>query len=461
LILAWGSPPAPAESRADETFPAYGLTIQSPPLENVEVTRQAGDPQDRKDEFEALRKCLWTGTLGESEVRIGLYVYEELGPHINEPGDVGSWAVAELRQRTGAFGALEVSYQAGVFGYAPFISIIRAAIREPGQAEPVGSQYVVSGLLENAGYVLHARCQPSLEEAGDRALMKFFERGIAYDGPERDPDWTLDEVRERWLRDAPEDTHKKFVRSLTKPAWAKKVLIRTKHYLILTNSSGGKLFAKKMEENYKKISEIYPFEKVDGRRLMPVFLFRTPDQYYDFYAEIANRSREAARKSKGHAWRDYYATWYEAPADPVHIHECTHQIFRNRLHLSGAGSWFQEGVAEYIETSDNERNIAARLVKQGRHTPLAEFIELRSLLYSSEDDVKGGSAAGVHYKQAALLIEFLRESKFGKDHFQEFLHAAGQVPRNDVAGIEAAFRRVYGVGVDEVDAQWQKYCKRR
>jgi hypothetical protein len=200
---------------------------------------------------------------------------------------------------------------------------------------------------------------------------------------------------------------------------------------------------------------------IEGSRLMPIFLFRTPEQYYEYYAKIADTSIESARKSKGHAWRDYYATWYEAPGDPVHIHECTHQIFRNRLHLSGGGSWLQEGVAEYIETVEYERNNIAREIKKGRHMPLAEFVELKSLLYSSEDGVKGGSAAGQLYKQAALLIEFLRESKFGKKHFDEFVHAMGRVPRNDVGQIEAVFQKVYGADLDEVDAAWQQYCKKR
>ena len=28
--------------------------------------------------------------------------------------------------------------------------------------------------------------------------------------------------------------------------------------------------------------------------------------------------------------KNFYATWYEAPKDPVHIHELTHQLFKNR-----------------------------------------------------------------------------------------------------------------------------------
>lgn len=194
---------------------------------------------------------------------------------------------------------------------------------------------------------------------------------------------------------------------------------------------------------------------------MPVFLFRTPDHYYDYYVQIAKTSRESAEKSAGHAWKDYYATWYEAPNDPTHIHEMTHQIFSNRLRLTGAGSWFQEGVAEYMETVPNERNEAARLVKDGDSTPLRELVVLESLLGSSTSDARGRGGAGEHYKQAALLIEFLRESQFGKGKFGKFLDTMGKVPDSDVEAIEAAFQSVYGVGIDAVETEWREYCAKR
>ncbi len=145
----------------------------------------------------------------------------------------------------------------------------------------------------------------------------------------------------------------------------------------------------------------------------------------------------------------------------MHIHECTHQIFKNRLRLGGGGSWYQEGVAEYIETRENDRNEVARLVKKGRHTPLREFVQLPSLLHSSEDDVRGGSKAADHYKQAALLIEFLSESKFAKAKFKEFLYTVGNLPRGNVELIDASFQDIYGVTIEGLDAEWQKYCKKR
>ena len=102
-----------------------------------------------------------------------------------------------------------------------------------------------------------------------------------------------------------------------------------------------------------------------------------------------------------------------------------------------------------------------RKVKNGDHTSLAEFIKLPSLLYSSKEDNRGGGGAQDHYKQAALLIEFLRESKLGKKHFEDFLHRMGRVPRNHVPGIEAVFQKVYGMSVTEIDEAWQEYCKKR
>ena len=52
---------------------------------------------------------------------------------------------------------------------------------------------------------------------------------------------------------------------------------------------------------------------------MPVFLFKTPDDYYAFYVKKHGVTLEEAKRSAGHASADYYATWYESPTDPTHI----------------------------------------------------------------------------------------------------------------------------------------------
>src|SRR5262249_14356353 len=163
---------------------------------------------------------------------------------------------------------------------------------------------------------------------------------------------------------------------------------------------------------------------------------------------------EEAKRSKGHAWRDYYATWYEAPNDPVHVHEATHQVFSNRLGLGGGGSWFQEGVAEYMSTRPGDRSAVAGQVQKGEHVPPASFSAIPSLLMSSDKDAASGDQAQGNYEEAALLIEFLRESKWAKERFATFLLTIGRLSRDEPAAIQAALEAVYGVPLAELEQRW-------
>src|SRR6185503_19614264 len=127
---------------------------------------------------------------------------------------------------------------------------------------------------------------PELGDSGLKTMRDFLTKNIAYAGPMRDAKWTDDEALERWKKTATEMTLKKF----DKPA-------RTEHYIILTCSSGGKLFGQKMEECYTAIQKMYPFPEVPGRKLMPVFLFRTPDEYYEFFSKVHKITIDDAKRS--------------------------------------------------------------------------------------------------------------------------------------------------------------------
>jgi hypothetical protein len=86
----------------------------------------------------------------------------------------------------------------------------------------------------------------------------------------------------------------------------------------------------------------------------------------------------------------------------------------------------------------------------------------KSLIASgSKNDVSGDDAASGAYAQAALLIEFLRESKFGEEKFVDFLYLMGRVQRGKLDKIEEVFQTVYGMGVEEIDARFQEYCEDR
>ena len=59
------------------------------------------------------------------------------------------------------------------------------------------------------------------------------------------------------------------------------------------------------------------------------------------------------------------------------------------------------------------------------------------------------------------MIEFLRESRFGKEGFPVFLERMGRTRRSEVEAIEAVFEEVYGEDLEGIDEQFMAYCKKR
>jgi len=399
----------------------------------------------------------WTAKLGSASLQIDLYaVPNELPFDFKEPEDVMDMLLDNLRNISNGDASFSFEDQRlveGKFGVCPYGSLARGALHDREGTQETGQLYLLGGLLEMYGYSLEvtATPQPGLDAA--KEIVQFLESGISYKGPLRDPKWPDDEAKARWERDVPEKLQKKLEQ-----------IVRTKHYIIFTDS-GSKTtcekFGEQMEKNFETIRKVFPFEDVPGRKLMPVFLFLTEEGYYAYIARVTGNSEDEVRHTKGVAHGDWYATYFEAKNDPVHIHEGTHQIFTNRLRLPGGGSWFQEGVAEYMSTAKNDRTVAANTVKKGRHLPLIDFIKIKSLLFSPKEDKKGGDEAATHYEIAALLIEFLHDSKFGKDKFQDFVRAVGLSARNSPAAIERAVKAVYGTDLAGLDKQWVEYCKQR
>lgn len=437
---------APTEQAGQvEKVDALGLTLTIP----LEITQlQALAPEEPSSQ----RKAGWSGTLGTQQLWI--YVYgmprEEFG--YVEPDDVCEGIRDHLRQSQDPEFRFEQSeFVRGPFGHASYAALGYGPMHEREKKSVSGTFFVLAGLAEDHGYAIEVESRPALEAPSTAVVLDFLRKGVSCSAKPRDPRWTNEEVEARWLKDAP-------------PALAKKreKPVRTKHYVFLSNTDAAKQMGSTMEKFYSRIQELYPFPEVEGRRLMPVFLFRNPEEYYEFFAAAFQRPLEEAQKSKGVAWSDFYATYYDAPQDPVHIHEATHQIFANRLHLGGGGSWFQEGVAEYASTSASDRTDASNLVKKGRHRKLVEFVTVESLLFSATDeDKRSDDRASSGYSQAALLIEFVMESKWSKPKFQDWLHALGKCPSNDLAAIEQATQKTLGVDLAGFEQKWVEYCKDR
>lgn len=329
----------------------------------------------------------------------------------------------------------------------------------------VGTDAVVCGLTPDFGYMLEIVSAEPLDDAGLAAIETWAAKSVEFTGPKRDPRWTDEEAEERFWRDAPKAITEKLKKRKKKPTIA-----RTEHYIIFTDIGKGTLkgFSKALEENYDQIQSVFPFIEVEGERLMPVFYFVNREHYIDWWVEtLANGDesrRASAERSGGVASGDVYSTYHQAPKATVHIHEQTHQIFRNRLRLGGGGSWFQEGVAEYMSSKPAELGAIKRLSqKEGELVPFEEFMVVPSLLMSSKKGARkdGTSNSGLAYTYAASIIEFTKHSKFGEERFLEWVHAIGKVGRGDLPAIKAATSRVYGVGLPEFEEEFRKYWGKR
>lgn len=241
-------------------------------------------------------------------------------------------------------------------------------------------------------------------------------------------------------------------------AWKKVDVVRSKHYLVLTDGSAGKKFGKILDDDiYKGFFRFYDIDTPKEHRPLFVYLFNTREAYIEFLVRVVGMTHEQASSTGGIAYRDYYATSYTSPRDPIHFHECAHQIMHNLLGLSGGGSWYQEGVAEHYEDEVRHFNREAEtnmLLTTKQAVPLRDLLAAESMLFSAGKDVKGGGGASGMYGQAASVIQLVRESRAFKKKFHDFLFAMGEVPRSDLDEIERVLQETLDVSIDGLEAAW-------
>lgn len=400
-------------------------------------------------------KGIWRGKVGRSQVFMTLFLLSKKRFGFGEPMDVTRLVEGnKSRQSKGdgpRFAFDETRNLPGNFGVTPYGSM---GMQTGYTGTKATSQFfVLGGLLPEAGYALEIQCTPTLDKESRKLLDAFLAEGVTYSGEQRDPRWTEDEAQARWQSDAPDSLLEK----------SKLQILRTKYYLIFTNVGKGTArgFGKKIDEAYETIKKLYPFEDIEGQRLLPLFLFQTKDQYVEWCVKNLGWTAQSARASGGVATGDVYATHHQAPGASVHIHEATHQIFGNRLHLRGGGSWFQEGVASYIDRQGSALSQIKSKAKGKKLIPLRKFFVIRSMLYSAENGVKGDSGAGSSYNQAASVVEFVRHSKFTKSKFHEYIHGIGAVPRGDLPAIEKVLQHLWKVDIEGFEAEYLKYWSKR
>lgn len=405
------------------------------------------------------RRGHWKAVFDGTPVEVQLFTLREAdGFQFDDPSevlDVISWNRGNESRAKGGPGYTFSSDGplAGPFGRVPYGWIAVHDVYTGTKLD--GHEIFYGGITTDAGYYLEFTSREVFDEDKLDAFEVWAAKSVVYTGETIVPEWTDEEVEERWAASAPDKVIEK----------GRREILRTDYYIIFTDlgASTARGFAKKVDENYEKVRSVFPFDDMPGQRLLPIFYFSDSPQYYDWCVKNLSWNREQAERSAGVASGDVYATYHKAIGAPVHIHEQTHQIFKNRLRLGGGGSWFQEGVAEYMSSKPAELGEVKRYAKKGTTTPFEEFMVVPSLLMSSAEGSRkeGGSISGGAYTQAAAIIEFVKHSKFGEDAFLDWVHVMGKVGRGDLPAIKRGINQVYGVSLEDFEAEFREYWSKR
>ncbi len=446
--------PKKAEDRAEDraeakfTLDEFELNVDLSGLEELSGSvRRSGQQRGR-----------WTGKYNGVDVSLDLGALTvKDGFEFSSPSEismiVGNNRGNAVRKKGGSY-SFEISKPLeGKFGYVPYGWL---AAHDTNTGTKIdGYDILLGGVTKAGAYFLDIRIKTRFSDKEWVEFEKWACSVFDYTGEVVDPNWTEEETDARWKRSMPASVEGNNNNHIH----------RTKYYIIFTNvgKSSVRGFGKKADENYEEIQSIFPFDDLPGQKLLPIFYFVNKSEYIDWCVQNISWSAKQAERSAGVASGDKYSTYHQSAVSPTHIHEQTHQIFGNRLHLGGGGSWFQEGVAEYMGTQPSELNEIKQRAKDGKTQPFEELFTVPSLLMSSSGGTRkeGGSVAGGAYTQAGSVIEFAKHSKFGQDKFIEWVHAMGSVGRGDLPAIKRGISAVYDVTLEEFEAEYIAYWSKR
>lgn len=329
----------------------------------------------------------------------------------------------------------------GSYGSSPIAGFASGPLFHWGGEDRAGTLYALSGVLDEQAYLVKVLCQPEPPPLLEDALRRMLQRGVCYTGPLRNPEWSDAELQARWTRDVPDSI-------------ALRRILRTEHYVIMSASSAGSSYVRRLEAAYQRLRALIPFEEHEARRPLPVFVFRDQEDYKEFAAQ------HGVRNTLGHACGDYFAVPYDgAPNASVHAHEAVHQLMRNRVFLVGGGPWLHEGLADYLATPRYERSFAARYVsRNGSPTNLHGMLSAGRFRALAKPGPLGLRPA---YTVSALWWQFFAESRWAQPHFPQILEATALCRPGGQREISAALADVTGVDSEELEKRWLAWCARR
>ena len=227
----------------------------------------------------------------------------------------------------------------------------------------------------------------------------------------------------------------------------------TAHFLVYSDSAavqGG--FPAALEEHYAFVMKALALKEVDEK--LPVYVFQNSTLYTDFCVRFLGTTKTSAEESHGKAGARYFATYYQSSDAATVVHELTHSLFQRSSGVWG-GSWFQEGVAVYVEhlfKKESAAELFAPALRAGQFVHLVDFMKMTRL--AAEHDVKGGADTSARlYLQAGAFHEFLRRGPMA-DKAPAFFAALSRARSASQDESPARVAALLGRSIDEIEKDW-------
>lgn len=400
----------------------------------------------------------WRGKLGSCEARVQLFVLGRSDYDFFEPEDVVETWRDTIRDpdEDGEGKHHQFTFEptrsiAALAGCTPILATVQGSKTSKTDAAQKYALVLVGSLLPKHGWLVRADVSPPPDADTLRAFVAELEKCVTYKGKPCDPKWTEDEARAYWQRIAPESTWKKF----EKPT-------RTKHFIVLTNSTSPGPFVKKLEGWYESIAKIVPVDELAGRKLLPIVLFRTDDDFQNFYRAYYKMEQKDEVQDVSIAVGDWIATSCDYDNEYQHMFDVTTQLLTVRARASDGNQWFRLGLCHYAARKPRERSAAYKAVKKGRYSSLSKLFDngIWDEQYR-ERDMTGTSEETSYWDQGALWMEFLHTGPWPKDSFARFVRTVGSIPQTDDAAIRAALESIYGMDLTALEKKWVQFCSKK
>lgn len=438
LLLAAGTASA-QEAPAPVTIADLALTVTPPALE--QLTAAAGP---------AGSKAAWRGALGPSKVDIRVVAVNAPAAGFAEPEDVAEtvrddlWTAFEKSDESPAqrlsFQPLEVA--AGKYGVAAHGALLTGERVKSKGGEPQSVLLIATGLAERGGWAVVVEAAPPPTAEGRAVLSAFLKSGLASSAKPRDPRWTDAEAEARWNAMAPPSSQMKLGK-----------LVRTAHFIVLSNASSADRYGKTLEERYAEVKKGLGFTEVATHRLLPVFLFRTGDEMRTIVLKHLGISDSDANVDS-FARDDFLVTSADSDDEMEETADLVDQLWRNRLRANGGGGWLRRGTMELLGYPDSNRTITASQLKKGRYTPLAKLLDDESWASRTNTEMP-------YSEQCAFFVEFLRESKATKDVFPAIVRAVGALPSDTPAWTAEVLSGFLKADLPAIEKNWIQHCGKR